>query len=173
MDLTKHIEALKKKDQDSFEIIYHDTKRAVYSMIHSKTHDRFLTEDVMQETYIKMVEHIHSYNPKQSFLTWLLTIAKNSAIDALRKKKHEQVFIDKDQEALVEDNSQTSQDRREMEEALSILSDYEKEIVLLKTLGGLKHKEIAQELDKPLGTILWDYNQAIKKVKQFVEGGRR
>ena len=54
--------------------------------------------------------------------------------------------------------------------AKEILNQEELEIVLLYVVSGYKHREIADMLDKPLGTILWTYNNSIKKLKKAVEG---
>lgn len=52
---------------------------------------------------------------------------------------------------------------------LSVLDTDEKQVVMLKIVRDLKHKEIAEILDKPLGTVLWLYNKAIKKMKKEVK----
>jgi RNA polymerase sigma-70 factor (ECF subfamily) len=50
---------------------------------------------------------------------------------------------------------------------LSILSEEERQIVLLKAVDGMKHHEIAKLLEKPTGTIMWIYNKAIKKMQKL------
>ena len=76
MNFTPYIQALKNKDEAAFEAIYHETKHAVYAMVLPIVKDRSLAEDVMQETYTKMLSKIHTYDHKKSFMTWLLSIAK-------------------------------------------------------------------------------------------------
>lgn len=50
-----------------------------------------------------------------------------------------------------------------------VLSDGERQIVILHVVSGFKHREIAQMLDKPLGTVLWAYNNALAKLKKELE----
>ncbi|HOF43584.1 MAG TPA: sigma factor [Bacilli bacterium] len=71
------------EDEDAFVYIYNQTKAAVYSVVMNVLHDRTQTEDVMQEVYITMVKSINSYQENGKFLSWLLTIAKNKAIDII------------------------------------------------------------------------------------------
>lgn len=87
MDYLSYVELIKQKDEEAFEAIYYDTKYVVYSMILSVVADRFLAEDIMQEVYMKMVQKINYYDPKYKFINWLLTMAKNEAIDHLKKKR--------------------------------------------------------------------------------------
>ncbi|MCK5732129.1 MAG: sigma-70 family RNA polymerase sigma factor, partial [Tenericutes bacterium] len=54
--------------------------------------------------------------------------------------------------------------------ALSILKDFEKNVFLLHVLENLRHREIALILQKPIGTITWTYQQAIKKMRKHLKG---
>ena len=55
--------------------------------------------------------------------------------------------------------------------AKDILSNFELQVVLLYSVYGYKHREIASILDKPLGSILWTYNNALKKLKKELKKG--
>ena len=50
-----------------------------------------------------------------------------------------------------------------------VLGDEERQIVTLHVIAGFKHREIAEMLDKPLGTVLWAYNNALAKMKKQLE----
>ncbi|MDD3382626.1 MAG: sigma-70 family RNA polymerase sigma factor [Bacilli bacterium] len=166
MDYLKYVEAIKQKDEEAFEAIYYDTKYVVYSMITSIIKDRFLAEDIMQEVYMKMVEKINYYDPKYKFINWLLTLTKNLCLDHLKSKK--EVLVES--EAL--DSYQEIKEEKktlDINKYLKVLNEEEKQIVLLKIVKDLKHKDIALVLNKPLGTVLWIYNKAIKKMKKEVK----
>src|SRR5690554_7047163 len=90
MNLNEAIEKLKQKDELAFEFIYKQTSSSVYAIIINIVKDHNKTEDLMQDTYIKMIKSINSYNNKYNFKTWLITIARNTAIDNYRKTKKEQ-----------------------------------------------------------------------------------
>jgi RNA polymerase sigma-70 factor (ECF subfamily) len=54
--------------------------------------------------------------------------------------------------------------------AKRILSAEELTIVLLHIVNGYKHREIAQIVNKPIGTVLWSYNNSLKKIKKYIGG---
>jgi len=163
-DLVKQI---KLRDDQAFAILYEDTRYSVYSIIYAIVKNRQVTEDLMQDTYMKMLQKIHQYNGEVQFKTWLLTIAKNLAIDHFRRSS-KSVSIDiQDQEYLLPHHDDFVEKKMESELFLSVLNDEERQIVLLKVVDGMKHHEIAKLLEKPTGTIMWIYNKAIKKMQKL------
>ena len=172
MNLEHYVKGLKKKDNKIFEAVYHETKHAVYAMILPIVKDRSLAEDVMQDTYIKMIENIYSYNKKYKFINWLLTIAKNTALDTYRKKQKTFSIDVQEADDLFVFRESNVEHKLEAEYYLSLLNEDERRIVVLKVLGDMKHKNIAELLDKPLGTVIWIYNEAMKKMRSAKEEDR-
>lgn len=167
--LDRQIKKLKNKDEDAFVYIYNQTKAAVYSVVMNVLHDRTQTEDVMQEVYITMVKSINSYQENGKFLSWLLMIAKNKAIDHYRRNKNTEVLFDPtegENEYLLADNNTHETFSLEANYLLSILDADEKEVVLLKIVSDMKFREISDHLQKPLETVIWLYNKAIKKMQE-------
>lgn len=166
MDINEAIEKLKVKDELAFEYVYTKTKSLVYTVIISVVKDHNQTEDLMQDTYIKMIKSINSYDNKYRFNTWLATIARNTALDYYRKQKkqysvdiHESEYLFPLERSLQDDEISTNY-------ILSLLDDEEREVVMLYSLDEYKHKEIAIILNKPIGTITWIYNKAMKKLRK-------
>jgi RNA polymerase sigma-70 factor (ECF subfamily) len=169
-DFDDYIEGLKGKSEEAFEYIYHETKHSVYAMILSIVRDRSLTEDVMQDTYIKMLSSINSYQKGKSFRNWLLTIARNQAIDYYRKHKKEVLMDTSEDEYLLPQQNSDTMNKMRSEELLGILTEEEREIVLLRIVDNIKHRDIARIVDKPLGTVLWLYQKAIRKMQKYERG---
>lgn len=169
MNFKPYIKQLKNKNEEAFEAIYHETKHAVFAMVLPIVKDRSLAEDCMQETYTKMVSKIHSYDNKRSFMTWLLSIAKHTALDTVRNR-HDILIDQTDNDDLFISSSSSVEKQLESEYFLSLLSQKEKRIVLLKIVGDLKHKEIAELLDIPPGTVRYMYTEALKKMRNNAEG---
>ena len=71
-------------------------------------------------------------------------------------------------ECTEENKQEVKQRRTEINNILKELDDISREIVVLHTINDLKFKEIAKIVDKPLGTVLWIYNKAIKDLKRKV-----
>ncbi len=168
-----YIDLLKQKDDRAFELIYEQTKRGVFSIIIAIVKDKSQTEDLMQDTYIKMLKNIHSYQLGRNFNAWLLQIAKNIAIDYYRKN-HQVSVYDPLEQSYVFDEAQTEEKKEtpyEVEELIKPLDELERQVVLLHIVSDMKFKDIAQTIKKPLGTVLWIYNKSLKKMKGFMEGG--
>ncbi|MEA4821067.1 MAG: RNA polymerase sigma factor [Erysipelotrichales bacterium] len=166
-----YIDLMMNKDEASFFEVYQQTKAGVYSVIASIIKDRQAIEDLMQETYIKMLKSLNQYQKGRSFTPWLLQIAKNLALDYYRKHQKEVVMDIQENEYLFTKNqvNENQEIDLELNEMLSSLTIDEREVVTLKIVSEMKFKDIAESLNKPLGTVLWIYNKAIKKVKNDLE----
>ncbi len=161
MDLEVIIEEFKEKNYENFSIFYNETKRYVFysaSLILKDYH----IDDIIQDTYIKFLENIDKYQPKTNIKAFLSKIAYNLAINTYNKEKR----MVKNDDVI---NSKTQEFDPfisiEVNEILKVLSDDEKKVIVLKILNDLKFKEIASIINKPLGTVLWIYNKAMKKLR--------
>ncbi|MCK7484236.1 MAG: RNA polymerase sigma factor [Bacillus subtilis] len=173
-NLDDYLDRLEDRDEAAFQIVYDLTKKGVYAMIVAIVKNRKATEDLMQETYMKMLQNLDSYQRGRNFAAWLFQIAKNLAYDYLRKI-HGEVVKDPLEEAYVFDQvvELESNDSPSMEEMLAPLDPVERQIVLLRVVNDTAFKDISSVLDKPLGTVLWLYQRALKKMKRHLEGGER
>lgn len=161
-----YIDALIEKDNSAFEVIYENTKRGVFSMILSIVNNKAVTEDLMQDTYMKMIEKIHQYKQGRNFYAWLLQIAKNTALDYYRKENKVKVYDPQENEHMF-DSESMDQNNYAVYDMIKPLDDEEKQIVLLRIVSDLKFKDIATVVEKPIGTVLWIYNKAIKKLQEY------
>ena len=171
LDFSQLLDKLRNKDEAGFVILYQETKYAVYSVIYAIVKNRHTTEDLMQETYMKVLANLHHYDGRVKFLTWMVTIAKNLAIDYYRRESKVMVVDSQDQAFLLPSHDDHTETKLESEQYLKILTAEEREIVLLKVVSELKHHEIAKIVNKPLGTVMWMYNKAIKKMQKMGEEG--
>ncbi len=151
-------------DENAFKEIYELTKRNVFFITFSIVKDYSLAEDLMQETYIKIRQNINYYRLNSNANGWILTIARNLAINAFNKRKRD-VVLSEDSVQFLTDNN-IAFNNLLLTKLLTQLNDNERQVVMLYSLG-YKHHEIAKELHKPLGTILWTYNVAINKLKKL------
>ena len=165
------LKRIKKRDDLAFNELYQLTRYQVYAIIFAIIQDPVETEDLMQEAYMRMLSALDRYDGSVKFTTWLLTIAKNLAIDHYRKYERLKKVDLQDQEYLFPSQKDNQYQSYETFKYLSILSEEERKIVLLKVLGRLKHHEIGALLDKPKGTVMWLYNVAIKKMREYGKEG--
>ena len=164
-DINELVKQLQNGNIEAFDDIYYQTKNIVYYSIFIILKDCQLSEDIMQDTYLKALSKIHSYRRKAHFKSWLVTIAKNLAINEFNRRKREMLIDIGENEYIFGSCASTAENEVLINQIFTVLSDDEKEVVMLHVIGDLKHREIAKLLNKPIGTITWLYNKAIKKLK--------
>ena len=127
-------------DRDSLAQLYHRTRAAVYGLALSILGSGHDAEDVTQDTYVTAWEKCHLYRPQGTPMAWLLTITRNLARMKLRDRGRTQDLGEEQWHAIpAQSPSVTPEDRAVLEAALSILSDQERQIVVLHAAAGLKH----------------------------------
>lgn len=161
-----YIDRIKNKDEIAFEYVYDKTKNAVYSVIFAITKNHATSEDVMQEVYMKMLNSIHQYKENTNFLNWILQIAYRHSIDNYRKYKNHTNLDINDYSQILTSREVEPDEEEKFNHMIEILDEDERLVVLLKVIEEMKHREIAIVLDKPLGTVIWIYNKAMKKLKK-------
>ncbi len=159
------IKELKQRNYQSFDTFYNLTKNQVFYAIISVIKDNDLAEDIMQDTYVKFLDKIDQYKDGANPYAYLSTIARNLAINVYNQRKRE-VYSEELFETLP--SPEEKNDEEDIFRILDLLEPDEREVVTLHIINNLKFREISPIVEKPLGTVLWIYNKAIKKLKEKV-----
>lgn len=170
--LDEVLKRLARGDKKALEELYHETKSTIYGFSLTITKNPADSEDVLQETYLKIWANADRYTAKGTPMSWILMIAKNLSLMKLREKKRHQDLEPEewDMEFYIPDSAGNVEDRQFLEAALNLLTLEEREIILLHAVSGLKHREIAELVDMPLATVLSKYHRGLKKLRKYVEG---
>jgi RNA polymerase sigma-70 factor (ECF subfamily) len=134
--------------------------------------------DIAQEVFIKIWKNLKRYNPKQSFRTWIMAIARNTAIDWMRKRRT-YVFSDlsndeegeyfedtlADTEPIANEIFERKETKKLVEDAISQLPIGFREVVLLRHGEDLSFEEIGEALKKPTNTVKSQYRRALLKMR--------
>lgn len=158
-------------DREAFGHLYGRTRGAVYALALSLLHDAHAAQDAAQDTFVRVWESAPAYRPQGSPMAWLLTIARNLARSRLRRSGR---TVELDEEAWnaipagVPDVS--LEDRMLLQKALAELEEEERSIILLHAVAGLKHRETARLLEKPLSTVLSKYHRGLGKLRSLMKG---
>lgn len=161
-------------DGAAFKELYEETASAVYGFALSILKNKHDAEDVMHDAFIKVYTAAVTYKPMGKPLAWILTIVRNLCYTKMRAgsvcediSEYEDLTSSGEQDSVL--------DKMILQEALSKLEFEERQIVVLHSLTGLKHREIAEILELPTGTVLSKYNRSIKKLKKQLEvkGGEK
>ena len=144
------------RDRKAFETLYRLSSPRLFSALLRIFNRRDLAEDVLQEVYIKIWDNAHLYHEqKGTAITWMLTLARNKAIDWLRKMpSRETIDIELITETSAEEQ-QTSHDEifELLDKCFQQLHDEYRSAISLSYIHGLSHSELAKKLDKPIGTV--------------------
>ena len=162
-------------------------ERPVFSLVYRMVRDRELAEDLAQETFVKVFNHLDSYNPKFKFSSWIFKIANNLAIDTLRKKGIQTVSLDGSRHATTAEETEAtrisiaSTDEnpeellearelgREIERAIGMLRPEYRTAVILRHVEGRAYEEIAEIMDVPLGTVKTFIHRARLELREMLE----
>ncbi|MGH7647410.1 MAG: RNA polymerase sigma factor, partial [Gemmatimonadaceae bacterium] len=157
--------------ENAFRELVRRYERPVFSLIFRMVRDRELAEDLAQDTFIKVLNHIDRYRPEFKFSSWLFKIANNVAIDHLRKRHIETISIEGSPHAVttdaieatrieLSDHGESALDEMEakelgsaIEQAIAHLRPEYRSCILLRHVEGRSYEEIAATLDLPLGTV--------------------
>lgn len=184
------IRAMNRGNRDGLKEVYEEYASYIYGIVRQLLQNKEEAEDITSEFFIRLWEKSDTYKPGTGHKGWMATIARNLAIDYIRRHKREELVdfsTEKDAEGAVQTISVSTVTEAQaggveeqvvadisMQEALSYLKEGERQIVHMKIMGELTFQEIADILQEPLGTVTWRYREAIKKLRRcgYEESGR-
>lgn len=166
-DLEELLRQIALGSQQAFEELYRATDSAIYGYALSLTKNHHEAQDIMMDTYLKIRCAAHLYMPMGKPMAWILTITKNIARTKLRSAGR-QIPLD-DLEETTPSFDRDSEEAVALEQAMKVLGDQERQILILHAVTGLKHREIAEMLGMPLATVLSKYDRSLKKLKKALE----
>ncbi len=182
------VAALAKQGREAaFRELVRRYERPVFSLIFRMVRDRETAEDLAQETFIKVLNHIDRYRPEFKLSSWLFKIANNVTIDYLRKRQLDMVSMDGSPHAgtatEVEATSFDIEARQEsaldeiearelgsaIERAIATLRPEYRSCIMLRHVEGRSYEEIAAILDLPLGTVKTYIHRARHELREALQ----
>lgn len=168
-------------DKSGLREIYDAYLSYIYQIVYGVVGRKEDAEDITSDFFIKFWQNADKYRAGTGHKGYLATMARNMAIDHMRKFKREIIddfTVTEDEEVSIKEP--VSEDNVEAEviedmsltEALNTLKPAEKQIIDMKVLSEMTFAEIAQTLNIPMGTVTWRYREAIKKLRRcgYYEG---
>ena len=159
-DLTAFLAATAQGDRAAFEQLYAATRAKLYGVVLRILRRHDLADEVIQETYLKIWGSAGSFDPlKASPITWMVTIARNRAIDLVRKRS--EASIEEEPEAMdvaadIPDPlaaRELSEDLKRLMACVGALDGDRQQMVLLAYYSGLSREQLAAKFEKPVNTI--------------------
>ncbi len=146
--------------------IYDAMSRQIMALALSILHDRGYAEDAMQDTFVKIIEKIDTYRDDGNARAWIMQIARNTAIDIGRKRCRD-ICLDEDMGGYEFSNDVA--ERLSVEDALRRLPLTDREIVVMHTMSGLRHREIGDILGMSEDAVQKRYRRAISALRKYLE----
>lgn len=174
-------------DRAAFDRLYRDTSPHLLGVILRIQRDRAQAEDVLQEVYVNVWRSAQSFNPALSQArTWLNSVARNRAIDSLRRRQAEPQTLSRFQAGPDEDDTDMLQDiaadtpgpldlleqasdARALTTCMKALSGEQQHSLALAYYQGLTHAEVAEQLGHPLGTVKSWVRRGLQSLKTCLE----
>jgi len=170
--------AFQNGDVSAFEEIVRRYRDPLFNFVVRLLGDAFFSEDIVQETFLRVYRNRHRYHQVAKFSTWIYTIASNLAKTELRRRKVRNFFSisSKGEDEKDYDLVDTSSDiERDVDGALkseiilkeiNALPYHFKEAVLLRDIQDLSYEEISQILNVPLGTVKSRVNRGRSRLQK-------
>lgn len=160
-------------------ITRHESK--IYGFIYSKIADRDISDDIFQDTFIKVIKTLksHSYNEEGKFLPWVMRIAHNLIIDHFRKNKKMPMFRETEEFSIfsvMTDNSMTIENQMiseqvemDLKRLIEELPEDQKEVLMMRIYQDLSFKEISELTGVSINTALGRMRYALMNLRKVIE----
>lgn len=178
------VEKVLKGDMDAFSQIIDKYEKMVYNLAYRIFNNTSDAEDMTQEIFIKIYKNIYKCEGKQSIKAWVYTIAYNTCIDEVRKRKGKN-NISLDMEIEGEENSFSlnipsneytpesalleKEGLLEIEQAINSLNEVNKTLIFLRDIKGLSYNEISEIMQLNIGTVKSRLNRARNLLKNMIK----
>ncbi len=169
---------LLRRDVGAFEELYERHSRIVYSLVLRILRQGSTAEEVVQDVFLQLWRNSAQYDLSRPFVPWLLTLARNRALDQLRLKSERQRRREEQTEEFPQIASAAPEYERELDEKrraervrmlIGSLPTAQKKAIELAYFEGLSHSEIAASLKEPLGTVKSWIRNGLLRLKEGLQ----
>jgi RNA polymerase sigma-70 factor, ECF subfamily len=171
------MQQLLRKDVSAFEELYERHSRIVYSLVLRILRQGATAEEVVQDVFLQLWRNSSRYDLSRPFVPWLLTMARNRALDHLRLKSERQRRREEQTEqfpqiAAAPEYEKALDEKRRAQRVRSLMGSLpaaQKRAIELAYFEGLSHSEIAASLEEPLGTVKSWIRSGLLRLKESLQ----
>lgn len=162
-----------KSKSKAFDSLVNKYKRKLYHHIRSIVENHDDTDDVLQNTFIKIFENLSSFREDSKLFTWIYRIATNEAINFLKSRKSK-IFFKENNDIINNvqktENTELNADQIQniLKYAINQLPEKQRMIFLLRYYEELKYEEISEILNTSVGALKASYHIAVKKIEEII-----
>lgn len=168
------VEMVLQGDASAFQELVRRYQKPVFGICYRMIRQREEAEDLAQEVFIKAYRYLGQYNHTHKFSSWLLKIATNTSIDAIRKKRVETLPLDEEIKTNHEDVSAEKaflqeEMQRDIEKAIAALPPDYRMVILLYHHHGQSYQQIAEGMEIPMSMVKNRLFRARKILKESLK----
>ncbi len=168
-------------DESALSILINRHQSKIYGFIYSKIPDRDISDDIFQDTFVKVIKTLksNSYNEEGKFLPWVMRIAHNLIIDHFRRNKKMPMFreteefsifsIMTDHALTVENQIIADQVQEDLKKIIEELPEDQKEVLVMRIYQDLSFKEISELTGVSINTALGRMRYAIMNLRKVID----
>ena len=175
-------QGLRRRDPDLLDALIEQYQHRLLRYLMHLTGNRAVAEDLFQETWLRVLEKGHLYDGRNRFVTWLMSIAHNVAIDHLRRRQPGSLDAMKDPEEGVPfepeaegpspfDLAAAGEQQQRFQAALAKLAPIFREVLALRFQEQMKLEEIAQLIHIPVSTVKTRIYRGVTALRPVLKGG--
>lgn len=176
------VRAVLRGNKNAFPVLLDRHMDAVFKFAFRYMRNREDADDVTQEAFVRAWKNLRRFDTTKSFKTWLFTIAKNAALDILKKKRPLSFSQLGEEEGKLEALMAPYIDQPEMPDAiydrklvnehldfaLALLPQNYRTVLTMRYQGNLKFREIAEELREPIDTVKSKHRRGLMMLRRFI-----
>lgn len=168
-------------NEDALAVLIKRHQSKIYGFIYSKVQDRDISDDVFQDTFIKVIKTLktNSYNEEGKFLPWVMRIAHNLIVDTYRKNKKMPMYRETEEFSIfsvmidstpnIESRIIAEQIEGDLIKLIHELPDDQKEVLEMRIYQDLSFKEIADVTGVSINTALGRMRYALMNLRRIIE----
>ena len=168
-------------DENALTILINRHQSKIFGFIYSKISDRDISNDIFQDTFIKVIKTLksNSYNEEGKFLPWVMRIAHNLVIDHFRKNKKMPIFreteefsifsIMSDDSLTIENKIIKEQVETDLKKLIQELPEDQKEVLVMRMYQDMSFKEISEITGVSINTALGRMRYALMNMRKIID----
>jgi RNA polymerase sigma-70 factor (ECF subfamily) len=175
-EISDLLERLARGDERAFDPLYDATSLKLFGIVFRILRQQQAAEELLQEVYVKVWKNAERFDRRRaSPITWLATIARNSAIDVVRRRQPLDAVEPEDWHEIRDsarsplENVALSEDLQRLENCLGALEPDRSEAIRLAYLDGVSRQALANRFGQPVGTIKTWLHRGLKQLRDWLE----